>query len=85
MITISKDEIREQLNDWGVTQLKQLEEAIGRELTDDEFKEMLLYLIGYADYSQSSTIEEFAEFANLTESLTKEEIEKLKDFDKKSE
>lgn len=84
MITISKEEIREQLKDWGVHQFKQLEEALERELTDEEFKEMILYLIGYADYSKSVTTEAFAEFINLTESLSEDEVEKIKEFDKKN-
>lgn len=82
MVEISKDDIRNQLRDWGIENLDKLEEALGRELTDDEFSEMLICLIGYADYSRSETTEQFAQYIFLTDSLGEDDIQKLRDFDK---
>lgn len=81
MIKISADDIREQLRDWNIRRLDVLEEVIGRELTDDEFTDIIIFLIGYADFDSSETLQDFVSFLNLEEHLSKEEMEAVKAAD----
>jgi hypothetical protein len=85
VITISKDEIRRLLKGWGFNKIEDLENALERELTDDEFKELIFHSMGYADYSIPTTLLGFVEFVNLTDYLSKEEVKALEDLELKSE
>lgn len=81
MIEISKEEIRKLLKNWGYNQLDDLENTLKRELTEDEFKELIMYSMGYADFSKAETLVSFIDFVNLTKYLSKEEIEAVKVVD----
>lgn len=46
--TITREEIKEQYNDWGLYFIEDIEESIDRELTDEECRKILMYCLGYA-------------------------------------
>ena len=47
-ITITWVEIKEQYADWKIYFVDDIEEAIGRELTDEECRKILMHCLGYA-------------------------------------
>ena len=47
-ITITREEIKEQYADWKIYFVDDIEEAIGRELTDEECRKILMHCLGYA-------------------------------------
>ena len=47
-ITITREEIKEQYAEWGIYFIDDIEETMGRELTDEECKKILMHCLGYA-------------------------------------
>lgn len=46
-ITITREEIIEQYNNWGISFIEEIEDHLGRELGDDECKKVLMFCLGY--------------------------------------
>lgn len=77
MITIYKGEIRELFNQLSLTQIDDLENALDRELTEEEFKELVMHLLKLVNYSKAHGLKDFADFANISQYFSEDEMDSI--------
>ena len=81
MVVICREEIMSMLNERGFDQLEVLEENLGRELNDEELKDMIIYLIGYYNFRDNRTLGDLVANIGLEDSLSEEEYNKIEDVE----
>ena len=81
MANIERKEIIEVLQNWKIDSVEKLEKELGRELTDGEIKDMLIYIMGYFNFSECKTLGRLVSNLGLRNDITNKEYNKIKDIE----
>ena len=81
MANISRKEIIEILQNWKVDSVEKLENGLGRELTDGEIKDMLIYLMGYFNFDEYKNLGRLVKNIGLRNDITNDEYNKIRDIE----